>query len=81
MTSLYESERDRATTLQSKVDDLTTQNREAEERIAQLTNAEKNLTDKTRDLVRIHVNNLDYGLVLISSRNEICATRMPLCLS
>lgn len=56
MTSLFEAERDRAVRLQSTVQDLTVQSRDATERIAQLTISEKALTDKTRDLVRASID-------------------------
>ena len=51
MTSLFETERERAARLQTTVQDLTARNEDATDRITQLTNSEKALTDKTRDLV------------------------------
>lgn len=56
MTSLFESERDRAAKLQTTVHDLTEQSREASERLTQHANTEKALTDKTRDLVRAYMH-------------------------
>jgi septal ring factor EnvC (AmiA/AmiB activator) len=51
MASWFESEREQTTKLQGTVKELTTQNQEANDRIAQLTSTEKTLKDKNRDLV------------------------------
>lgn len=53
MSELFREERERNSQLQATVQDLTSENREAAERITQQAASEKALTDKTRDMVSV----------------------------
>lgn len=76
MTSLFESERERVSKLQSTVHDLTQQYSDATERLTLHANAEKTLTDKTRDLVSIYGSRW-FSSNRIRYRNATFTTLMP----
>lgn len=74
MSELFREERERNSQLQATVQDLTSENREAAERITQQAASEKALTDKTRDMVSV-------GNFLNKSRKLTDADRRKTCTS
>lgn len=74
MSELFREERERNSRLQATVQDLTSENREAAERITQQAASEKALTDKTRDMVSLENRLYKFRKLTDADRRKTCTS-------